>query len=111
MTIDDRQEYNFTSPIRVHEDSQEALAKIHSGRNVDHVDSVSYKDSDYYKSEIARFSQTSATKFLIDNPKTEHQINLKNYQKYLDDKLSRPKQSPTRQSPQGSSPRSPRVET
>lgn len=48
--------------------------------------------------ELQQMSQTCANKFVIDNPKFEHQVNLKNYQRYLDLKLSKPKLSP-RESP------------
>lgn len=51
--------------------------------------------------DLQQMSQTCANKFVIDNPKVEHQLNLKNYQRYLDKKLSKPKLSPSpRESPQ-----------
>lgn len=75
------------------------------------MDSVPMRDvfrttgyNDYH--DLARFSQTQANKFMIDNPRIEHQVNLKKYQNYLDNRLSRPKQSPIRQSAE----RSPRIQ-
>lgn len=60
--------------------------------------------------EAALFAKTCASKFVIDNPKVEHTSNLKNYQRYLDEKLSQPKNSP-RISPKSKSPAlSPRFE-
>ena len=45
---------------------------------------------------------------MVDNPTAEHQIVLKNYQKFLDGRLSKPKRSP-HESPEHS-PRSPRLD-
>jgi hypothetical protein len=63
MTIDDRNEHNFTSPIRINE-SQEALAKIQplsgTGRNADanfesvknKLDTINLRTGDSFRDEL-----------------------------------------------------------
>ncbi len=52
------------------------------------LDGISQTITPSVKNSIDVMSHTQATKFVVDNPKVGQMITLKNYQRYLDDRLA-----------------------